>query len=224
MLLFPKLFGQCAQATMPLVFDESLSIMQQVAFILGQIKEIKASGATRADLQALVDAINDDQDQQTSNIESYVDSEIDALTLKLDDQLHDLGVAEIAWDVTQGKVVSSKEAMRNLFNDVTLHSLTVDGLAATNQTVDTLAECGLNVRGVAVYSGALAPEMIPEGVYVDGESNVYPLTVEILGKAQVENRYVVENDVDNAEAETLTSEELASAVVEKGKVRTDGDA
>ena len=37
-----------------------------------------------------------------------------------------------------------------MFNDVTVHGITCDDLVEHVSTVDELANCGLNVRGVAV--------------------------------------------------------------------------
>ena len=54
------------------------------------------------------------------------------------------------WDVQLGYATSSVDAMRDMFNDVTIHGITVKELNNLNMTVENLANCGLNVRGLAV--------------------------------------------------------------------------
>ena len=39
-----------------------------------------------------------------------------------------------------------------MFNDLTVHAITVNTLNSLDMTVKDLAECGLNVRGLAVMS------------------------------------------------------------------------
>ena len=54
------------------------------------------------------------------------------------------------WDVQHGYATSSVDAMRDMFNDVTIHGITIKELNELNMTVEGLANCGLNVRGLAV--------------------------------------------------------------------------
>lgn len=80
------------------------------------------------------------------------------IKMLLDDMKSDideLSIGSLAWDVTRGEYKPSKEVQRNLFNDVTVHAITVKELSDMNMTVSTLADCGLNVRGLAVMSYSL---------------------------------------------------------------------
>ena len=78
--------------------------------------------------------------------------------------------------------------MRNMFNDVTVHAITVDVLAnLPGATVDSISTSGLNVRGLAVFSGWLTgSDFIPDGVwYNDAPIPDQNLTVKILAQGQV---------------------------------------
>lgn len=66
--------------------------------------------------------------------------------------LMETGEGSLDWDVQKGKYLPSVEAMRDMFNDVTVHSLTIEELDALDIDVSELAESGLNVRGLAVMS------------------------------------------------------------------------
>lgn len=77
------------------------------------------------------------------------------IKILLDDMKSDideLSIGSLAWDVTRGEYKSSKEVQRNLFNDVTVHAITVKKLNSLDMTVSELANCGLSVRGLAVMS------------------------------------------------------------------------
>lgn len=64
--------------------------------------------------------------------------------------LNEISQTDVSWDVQQGKATSSVEAMRDMFNDITIHSITIEELNALDMTVEELANCTLSVRGLAV--------------------------------------------------------------------------
>ena len=76
----------------------------------------------------------------------------------------ELGAGVLTWDVQQGRYTSSVEAMRDMFNDVTVHALTIEELNELDMTVEELANSGLNTRGLAVMSRWL----------VDHDEPLYP--------------------------------------------------
>lgn len=78
--------------------------------------------------------------------------------------VYELGAGQLTWDVQQGRYTSSVEAMRDMFNDVTVHALTIDELNALDINVNELADSGLNTRGLAVMSRWL----------VDHDEPLYP--------------------------------------------------
>lgn len=67
-------------------------------------------------------------------------------------EIYELSVGTMAWNVQHGRFTSSTQAQRDMFNDLTVHAITVKELNELDMTVDSLANCGLNVRGLAVMS------------------------------------------------------------------------
>ena len=63
-----------------------------------------------------------------------------------------VGEGSLDWNVQKGIYDSTVHAMRDMFNDVTVHALYIDELNALDMTVEELANSGLNVRGLAVMS------------------------------------------------------------------------
>ena len=192
-IMFPFLGGRpCGQITVPLVYDESLSIAQQIACIMGRLRNIDADFVSVEDFEKFVGAVNVDQEKQTADLMDYTDAEI----AKLDDELRKLivgmQIGYMVWDVTEGRYADSVAAMRNLFNDITVHAITVDTLAGLDLDVDGLADCGLNVRGLAVFSGYLIGDgFTPEGIMYEGADVDIPLTTEILANGMVRDGYFV---------------------------------
>ena len=69
------------------------------------------------------------------------------------DLIESIEKGNLQYDVTTGKYVKSIDAMRNMFNDVTVHAFNNAELEELYEqrhyTVDQLANCGLNVKGYA---------------------------------------------------------------------------
>ena len=96
---------------------------------------------------------------EINKIQSVSPDDLDNLRTELNDKLHtlqdlikSLDQTTLIWDVQHGNLTSSTNAMRDMFNDVTVHAITVKKLNTLNMTVKELADCGLNVRGLAVMS------------------------------------------------------------------------
>ena len=88
--------------------------------------------------------------------------ELAEATQKLEDEIAELkaGIANLAigvlqWDVQHGDYRSTSEAQRDMFNDLAVHAITVSRLNSLDMTVKDLADCGLNVRDLAVMSDLL---------------------------------------------------------------------
>lgn len=76
---------------------------------------------------------------------------IDALEQEWRTILKEIQESSVTWDVQHGYATSSVDAMRDMFNDITVHGITIGDLNKIDSlTVDSLANCGLNVRGLAV--------------------------------------------------------------------------
>lgn len=96
---------------------------------------------------------------EINKIQSVSPEDLNNLRIELNDKLHilqdlikSLDQTTLIWDVQHGNLTSSANAMRDMFNDITVHAITVKKLNTLNMTVKELADCGLNVRGLAVMS------------------------------------------------------------------------
>lgn len=162
------------QLITPLVYDESLSVEQQIACLMGQMKKLTAyveQFVPNSVFQEFVKFMEKDQNEQTEELEQYTDKQLLALKTYLISLIDQITAAMEIWDVTLGRFNNNVDSMRDLFNDVTVHAITVDTLANLDLTVDGLSECGLNVRGLAVFSGYLEGDsFVPEGVMYDGST------------------------------------------------------
>lgn len=171
-IYYPFLGGgrTCNQITTPLVYDESLSVEQQIACLFGKIANIDSDFVTTVEFDDFKNQIHAEQVSQTEQLEGYTNSEIDKLDKSLRDLIASLQIGTLIWNVTVGTYTDNVKAMRDFFNDVTVHAITVEQLAQLDLTVDQLANCGLNVRGLAVYSGQLIGDgFVPEGIMYDEE-------------------------------------------------------
>lgn len=185
------------QLITPLVYDESLSYEQQIACLKGQMKKLTAyveQFVPNSVFQEFVKFMEKDQNKQTEELEQYTDKQLLALKTYLISLIDQITAAMEIWDVTLGRFNNNVDSMRDLFNDVTVHAITVDTLANLDLTVDGLSECGLNVRGLAVFSGYLEGDsFVPEGVMYDGSTPVDgQLTCAILANGAVKDGFFVE--------------------------------
>jgi hypothetical protein len=67
-------------------------------------------------------------------------------------EIYELSVGVMSWNVQHGRFTSSIQAQRDMFNDLSVHALTIKKLNSLEMTVSNLANCGLSVRGLAVMS------------------------------------------------------------------------
>lgn len=195
---YPFLGGgrTCNQITTPLVYDESLSVAQQIACLFGKIKSMDTDFVSTDEFKEFIDQLNIELDKIKSDAETYTDVEIANLDNKFIKIIEQLQIGMLIWNVTVGKYTENVTAMRDFFNDVTVHAITVDTLANMDITVDGLTDCGLNVRGLAVFSGYLVgDDFVPEGIMYSGDTPVdTKLTCAILANGAVRDGYFVEGD------------------------------
>lgn len=165
----------CGQVVDPLVYDENLTIAQQIACLYSHFHSMDSNFVTVQTFEDFLAALDAEQEAQTETLEQYTDDEIARLYAALMAEIDKLVGGQMIWDVTQGARENDIETMRNLFNDLTVHGLTVDELTSVifkdaALTVDALADCGLNVRGLAVWGGEfLQPDKTPEGIMYEGD-------------------------------------------------------
>ena len=182
------------QITTPLVYDESLSIAQQIACIMGRVNSIDTDFVGIDQFKEFLNQLNAEQAAQTSELKQYTDTAVSNLDDRLMGIIAGIQMGMLIWNVTKGKYTDNVESMRDIFNDVTVHAITVDTLADMDLTVDQLSDCGLNVRGLAVFSGYLVGEDFePEGIrYTDAPPLDSKITCSILANGEVRDGYFVE--------------------------------
>lgn len=194
-MLYPFLIGSrtCNQVTTPLVYDESLSITQQIAIIMGKLNAIDTDYIDTAEFDAFKQQLASTLDALEKASEKYTDESVENLKRELTAIIATLQIGLLVWNVTLGKYTENVETMRDFFNDVTVHAITVDELASLNLTVDQLSDCGLNVRGLAVFSGYLVGEdFTPEGIMYNDVPPDSKITCAILANGEVKDGYFVE--------------------------------
>ena len=145
------------QVSWPLVYDQSVSIVQQIAYIMGAVNTLhdeQGTLVTKTELNNLAAAFEDDQEQQTTALEKYADDADAKLYDKIVQLIGEMQKSAAIWDVTQGKFTDRVTAMRNLYTWTSVHAITVAELAASTvaPTVADLAAQSLNVRGLATWS------------------------------------------------------------------------
>ena len=112
----------------------------------------------------VADTVND----YAQNVDEAVSTELEQahiellnLRKELITLILEIGEGSLDWNVQKGIYDSSVNAMRDMFNDVTVHALYIDEFNALDMTVEELANCGLNVRGLAVMSRWLVDNYEP---------------------------------------------------------------
>lgn len=183
----------CNQITTPLVYDESLSIAQQIACIMGRIKEIDTSFVHTSQFADFLEWLKKDQDAQTADMREYTDAEVKDAVNALLKLIEETQKGMMLWNVVLGEFYGNTNTMRDIFNDLTVHAIDVDTLADLDMDVAQLSECGLNVRGLAVFSGYLLGEQFrPLGVvYEDKKPLDGRITCQILAEGEVKDGYFV---------------------------------
>ena len=183
----------CNQITTPLVYDESLSVAQQIACIMGRIKEIDTSFVSTSQFADFLEWLKKDQDAQTADMREYTDAEVKDAVNALLKLIEETQKGMMLWNVVLGKFYSNTDTMRDIFNDLTVHAIDVDTLAELDMDVAQLSDCGLNVRGLAVFSGYLLGEKFrPLGiVYEDEKPLDGRITCRILAEGEVKDGYFV---------------------------------
>lgn len=149
---YPFMFNTCTPITTPLVYSEDMSVAQQIAHLFGLFEQYQADlgqYVSKSDFADFLTWLEGEEDAQTQALENYVDS----TAAELRQLIEQLTKSELAWNVQHGTYTSSEDAMRDMFNDLSIYALTVGELNALDETVESLATSDLTVRGLALYSG-----------------------------------------------------------------------
>lgn len=86
--------------------------------------------------------------EEMAEFKAQVEEEIKALS-KI---INNLAQGTLQWDVQHGMFNNTVDAQRDMFNDVTIHSVPISTINEMDMTVEQLANCGLNVKGLALVS------------------------------------------------------------------------
>lgn len=172
------------QKVLPAVYDDSLSYYELLAKIQHYINKLTEFVNALADYQ-------DVQDDELARVRQELIDYTDEQAAELKQLIDLLEASSLDWDVQHGYYIDSQDAMRDMFNDVTVHAITVGELNELDMTVDGLAECGLNVRGLAVMSYWLksAFPLLPE--YQSQPSTGNRLTIEKILGAEINKNGIV---------------------------------
>lgn len=168
--------------------------------VKSQEQRIKTMCCYINSLVEYVDALNMQDAKNYADLHAL----IQATKTELEQLIAELTLGQYQWDCQTGTYEPTQTAQRDMFNDVTVHAIDVADLAGLNLTVDELATCGLNVRGLAVMSYWLVDAFELPHQYTDtGNVDADALTVEKLRRAQVRSTDGVVNvpeGVENANA------------------------
>ena len=133
---------------LPQFYWDVYSAEQRVKHICYEIDKLANYANYLADTIKKIDAVSPDE---FDRYKDKLDSEIAALKT----EIYELQVGSLSWNVQHGEYTSSKQSQRDMFNDLSVHAITVKTLNSLDMTVKDLADCGLNVRGLAVMSYSL---------------------------------------------------------------------
>lgn len=184
------------QKVLPAVYDDSLSYYELLCRIQCKLEEVIAFANQLAEYQDVQDqALKDAVDGLKALFEDKLNRAVSQLT----ELINALEGSSLDWDVQQGKYTNTVEAMRDMFNDVTIHSYNVEQIEQIfddlDMTVDDLANCGLNVKGYALLNHLLlrpnyiTQDMIPSNPEESGRYTVQDLIdsgIDINGYVYVE--------------------------------------
>lgn len=97
-----------------------------------------------------------DTSQKFDDLYADMVQRVAQLRRDITDMLAELTKGQLQWDCQLGDYRPTIDAQRDMFNDVTVHSMTIGEFDELDLTVESLANCGLTVQGLAVHSDSLA--------------------------------------------------------------------
>lgn len=130
---------------LPAFYWDVYSQEQRIKELCKELKKLADYGTYLAETIDEIQAITPDE------FKAY-QQEVRDTVANLRKEIYELSIGTESWNVQHGKLTSSTEAQRDMFNDLSVHAITVKTLNSLDMTVKDLADCGLNVRGLAVMS------------------------------------------------------------------------
>lgn len=143
--LIPYSAFTAATPALPAFYWDVYSSEQRIKELCKELKKLADYGTYLAETIDEIQAITPDE------FKAY-QQEVRETVANLRKEIYELSIGTESWNVQQGKLTSTTEAQRDMFNDLTVHAITVKTLNSLDMTVKDLADCGLNVRGLAVMS------------------------------------------------------------------------
>lgn len=156
------------QVTTPMVYNESLSVLEQISIAYGKINQLDENMSSYlliSTFNEFVKNLEADQIEQDEELKDYSDTANERLRLWMLDQLAEISEGVLDWDVTTGAYAPSREAMRRLFNWLSVDALSIADLNDTNLTCLAVANSGLNCRGYATYNRELVTKFVPSNIH-----------------------------------------------------------
>lgn len=141
---------------LPQFYWDVYSAEQRIKHICFEIDKLASYGTYLAESIDRIQAVSPE------DFQAY-QQDMRSVIADLRKEIYELSVGTMAWNVQHGRFTPSIQAQRDMFNDLTVHAITVKELNELDMTVESLANCGLNVRGLAVMSRWLIDEFdIPD--------------------------------------------------------------
>lgn len=146
--------------------DYTRELDEEVEKVLAEVREEmrELDEQLRADMATLDADLRQDMSELDADLRQEMLElfhRMNNLRSELIDFILEVCHGSLTWDVTRGAYETSIDAQRNLFNDLSVHSLTIAEFNELDYTVATLANSGLNVKGFAVMSRWLADNTEP---------------------------------------------------------------
>lgn len=172
------------QKILPAVYDDSLSYYELLAKLQCKLEEVVDFYNKLADYQ-------DVQDQALADAVTSIQQLIESVKGELKLIIDKLTKGSLDWDVQHGYYTDTQDAMRDMFNDVTVHSYNIGQLNEifddVDMTVSGLANCGLNVKGLAVMNHLLLkPNALTDDLVPTNPQGVGRYTVEDLNNSYLD--------------------------------------
>lgn len=133
---------------LPAFYWDVYSSEQRIKELCKELKKLAEYGTYLAETIDEIQAITPDE------FKAY-QQEVRETVANLRKEIYELSVGTMSWNVQHGNYTTSKQSQRDMFNDLSVHAITVKTLNSLDMTVKDLADCGLNVRGLAVMSYSL---------------------------------------------------------------------
>ena len=166
---------------LPAFYWDVYSSEQRIKELCKELKKLADYGTYLAETIDEIQAITPDE------FKTY-QQEVRETVADLRKEIYELSIGTESWNVQHGKLTSTTEAQRDMFNDLSVHAITVKTLNSLDMTVKDLADCSLNVRGLAVMSYWLVQKFdIPdyfENIAQSGDDSAF--SVSKLNTAKVD--------------------------------------